>query len=120
MDPDIIQDHPGDCPKCGMKLTAMSHENHGDKRHSDGMEGDFRRRFFITLPLVLSTMLLSANIQKWLGFSLQFKGIEVVLFILGTIIFFFGGIPFFQSAKGELKAKNPGMMTLVAFAITVG
>ena len=120
MDPDVIQDHPGDCPKCGMKLTAMSHGDHEIDRHHEGMEEDFRRRFFITLPLVLLTMLLSSNIQRWLGISLQFKGVELILFLLGTVIFFFGGIPFFQSAKGEIKAKNPGMMTLVAFAITVG
>jgi len=94
MDPDVIQDHPGDCPKCGMKLTAMSHGDHEIDRHHE----DFRRRFFITLPLVLLTMLLSSNIQRWLGISLQFKGVELILFLLGTVIFFFGGIPFFQSA----------------------
>lgn len=120
MDPDVIQDHPGSCWKCGMKLTAMSHKNHEENRRHGGMEEDFRRRFFITLPLVVLTMLLSANIQKWLGFRLDFKGKELVLFLLGTAVFFFGGTPFFQSARGEIKARNPGMMTLVALAITVG
>lgn len=120
MDPDIIKDHPGDCPKCGMKLMPMTHDQHEGGNNHASMEQDFRKRFFITLPLVLATMLLSSNIQKWLGFSLQFSGKEMTLFFIGTTIFFFGGTPFFKSAKGEIKAGNPGMMTLVALAITVG
>ncbi len=120
MDPDIITEQPGNCPKCGMKLvplTAVEHEGHED--HTS-MEKEFRKRFFITLPFVFFTMLLSPNIQKWLGFSLIFEQSEIILFIIGTFIFFFGGIPFFRAAKGELSHKNPGMMTLVALAITVG
>lgn len=121
MDPDIIKEQPGTCPKCGMQLVpfgSSNHEEHGEDHTS--MELNFKRRFFITLPFVLATMLLSQNIQKWFYFTIQFPGREFVLFLLGTFIFFVGGIPFFKSAKGELSAKNPGMMTLVAFAITVG
>ncbi len=119
MDPDVIQDAPGNCPRCGMKLVPMNSEHEGHENHAS-MEKDFRRRFFITLPTVLLTMLLSPNIQKWLHFSINFSGSELLLFALGTFIFFFGGLPFFKGAKGELSSKNPGMMTLVAFAITVG
>ena len=79
-----------------------------------------KKRFFITLPLVLLTMLLSPNIQMWLNFKLDFPGRNLILFILGSVIFFVGGLPFFRAAKGELKAKNAGMMTLVSFSITVG
>lgn len=119
MDPDVIQDGPGNCPKCGMKLVPMTGEHEEHEYHAS-MEKDFRKRFFITLPAVLLTMLFSSNIQKWLHFSLNFPGREFLLFALGTFIFFFGGLPFFKAAKGELSQKNPGMMTLVAFAITVG
>jgi len=120
MDPDIIRDQPGLCPKCGMKLVSMVSSDH--EKHADhtSMEYEFRKRFFITLPFVFLTMLLSPNIQKWLGLSMVFSGRELVLFLIGTFIFFFGGIPFFRSAKGELTNRNPGMMTLVAFAITAG
>lgn len=119
MDPDVIMDHPGDCPKCGMKLIPIASGGHGDHMEM-GMEEDFRRRFFITLPFVLLSMLLSANIQKWLGINFRFTGQELVLFGIGTFIYFFGGFPFFVGAKGELKARNAGMMSLVALAITVG
>jgi len=120
MDPDVIQEKPGNCPKCGMKLVPLNASEHeGHEMHSS-MEQEFKKRFFITLPFVLLTMLLSPNIQMWLGFQLIFPGRELVLFLIGTFIFIFGGIPFFKSAKGELSSKNPQMMTLVAFAITVG
>ncbi len=119
MDPDVITEKPGDCPKCGMKLVPMTSSHEGHEDHSS-MEKDFRRRFFITLPLVLITMLLSPNIQKWLGFQAVFTGLAILQFVIGTFIYFFGGIPFFKAAKGELSKRNPGMMTLVAFAITVG
>ena len=120
MDPDIIQDKPGNCPKCGMKLVALTSGEHEGQNHHASMEQDFKKRFFITLPLVLLTMFLSPNIQKWLGININFAGRDLILFATGTFIFFFGGIPFFQGAKGELSARNAGMMTLVALAITVG
>ncbi len=123
MDPDVIQDAPGNCPKCGMDLVPMDAggEVYGHEAHrGKGAEQDFRRRFFITLPFVLLAMALSPNIQKWLGFHLDFGGKEFVLFLVGTFIFFFGGLPFFKASKGELSHKNPAMMTLVAFAITIG
>lgn len=122
MHPDIIKEQPGKCPKCGMDLYPMSPEGHDHDKHEDhaSMEYDFKKRFFITLPLVLLSMLLSPMIQMWLNINFIFPGRELVLFLIGTSIFFYGGLPFFKGAKGELFSKNPGMMTLVAFAITVG
>lgn len=119
MDPDIILDKPGDCPKCGMKLTPLKEEYDGHENHSS-MEQEFKKRFFITLPFVILAMILSPNIQNWLSLGIDFAGREIALFVIGTFIFFYGGLPFFRGAKGELFAKNAGMMTLVALAITVG
>jgi len=120
MDPDVIKEKAGSCPKCGMELVPLNTGDHADHTDHVSAELDFKRRFFITLPFVLSAMLLSPNIQKWAGISLVIPGRELILFIIGTFIFFFGGLPFFKAAKGELTHRNPGMMTLVAFAITVG
>lgn len=129
MDPDIIRDKPGNCPKCGMELTgiqssefssAMQNQNSGEGKGHSSMEEDFKRRFFVSLPLVIVVILLSPNIQKWLGIAFDFLGRDFILFTLGTFIFFFGGFPFFQGAKGEIRTRNFGMMTLVALAITAG
>jgi len=120
MDPDIISDKPGSCPKCGMELVAMEmNESHTHEKHFS-MEDDFRRRFTITLPFVILSILLSPNIQTWFRFDLNFPGREFLLFVIGTFIFFIGGTPFFKGARGEIKARNAGMMTLVALGITAG
>lgn len=120
MDPEIIQDKPGKCPKCGMDLVPMYIEGHEGHPGHASMEYDFKKRFFATLPLVFLTMLLSPSIQMWFGYELSFPGRDFVLFLIGTFIFFVGGLPFFKATKGELSARNPAMMTLVAFAITAG
>lgn len=124
MDPDVISDKPGECPKCGMELVPMDtgEEAYGHEAHrGKGAEQDFKRRFFITLPFVLLVMALSPNIEKWLGLgNIIFSGKELITFLVGTFIFIYGGIPFFKASRGELSHKNPAMMTLVAFAITVG
>ncbi len=121
MDPDVISDKPGRCPKCGMNLVLLEAGGDHNARAamSGGAEQDFKRRFFITLPLVLLVMALSSNIQQWLGFRIVFSGQGFVVFLVGTFMYLYGGLPFFKAAKGELSHKNPAMMTLVAFAITV-
>ncbi|MCL4419090.1 MAG: cadmium-translocating P-type ATPase [Patescibacteria group bacterium] len=123
MDPDVIKDEPGKCPKCGMDLVPLVRSNHTKHTEHQGhksAEDDFKKRFFVTLPIVIAVMLLSPNIQKWLGFSINFLSRDILIFILGTFIFFFGGLPFFKAARGEIATRSFGMMTLVALAITVG
>ncbi len=122
MDPDVISDHPGECPKCGMNLVPMDMGGHdGSDAHAGhgGAEQDFKRRFWITLPFVLVAMALSPNIQLWFHFEWTVPGGSLWLFLIGAFVFSYGGWPFFKAAKGELTHKNPAMMTLVAFAITV-
>lgn len=119
MDPDIISKEPGNCPKCGMKLMPIQKGHEGHSQHI-GMEESFKRRFFLTLPLTILVMALSPMIQQWFGFSINFPGIEIVTFLLTSIIVFWAGLPFYQMAKGEIKAKNYGMMTLVSLAVLAG
>ena len=120
MHPQIVQDEPGKCPLCGMTLVPLSktisHSGHGS--HSSGI-ADFKKRFYVVLALTIPIMLLSEMIQHWLGIHFSFLGSKYVLFFLSSIVFFYGGWPFLKGLVGELRAKNPGMMTLVGFAISV-
>ena len=100
-----------------MKMNpAMGHEGHN---HHKMMIDDFRKRFFVVLALTIPIMVLSPMIQHWLNLHIEFTGSKYILFALSTIVFLYGGFPFFKGLVSELKSKAPGMMTLVAFAITV-
>ena len=80
---------------------------------------DFKKRFKISLLITVPILVLSPLIQGFLGYSLEFAGSKYLLFLLSTIIFFYGGWPFLTGLKDELSDKNPGMMTLIALAISV-
>lgn len=120
MHPQIVQDGPGKCPLCGMTLVPLAkpkrHEGH--KEHTSGI-ADFKRRFYVVLLLTIPIMLLSEMIQHWLNIHISFPGSKYVLLALSSFVFFYGGWPFLKGLVGELQAKNPGMMTLVGFAISV-
>jgi Cu2+-exporting ATPase len=120
MHPQIVQDGPGHCPICGMTLVPLVKSKTDDphKAHHAGID-DFRRRFFVVLVLTIPIMLLSEMIQHWLNISIQFPGSKYVLLILSTFVFFYGGGPFLKGLVNEVKVRNPGMMTLIGFAITV-
>ena len=123
MHPHIIKDAPGKCPLCGMKLEPVagvgSDATHGKHNMHSGMIADFKKRFYVVLVLTLPIMLLSEMIQQWLHFNITFTGSKYVLLSLSTIVFFYGGWPFLKGLVDETKAKNPGMMFLIGFAITV-
>lgn len=119
MDPEIIKEELGRCPKCGMDLAPIKNEHESHENHA-GMEESFKKRFFISLPLVIVILVLSPKIQDWFNFSLKFQGSEFVSFIIATFIVFWAGLPFFQMAKGEIRARAFGMMTLVSLAVLSG
>jgi P-type Cu2+ transporter len=93
----------------------MGHVGHD---HHKMMISDFRRRFYVTLIITIPVMLLSPMIQHWFGFNISFKGSTYLLFILSSVVFFYGGLPFLKGLVGEIKQKALGMMTLIAVAIT--
>lgn len=91
--------------------------DHGD--HHQQMVEDFRRRFWISLIFTVPLLLFSTTIQGWFGYGIDFPGRGYVIFGLASILFFYGGWPFLKGLVDELKEKQPGMMTLIALAITV-
>jgi Cu2+-exporting ATPase len=80
---------------------------------------DFRKRFIVCLILTLPILVLSPMIQEWMGFSLRFTGSLYLLLALSSSVFFYGGWPFFKGLFEELGGRSPGMMTLIALAISV-
>ncbi|MBA2314882.1 MAG: heavy metal translocating P-type ATPase, partial [Chloroflexi bacterium] len=78
----------------------------------------FRDRFWLTLALTVPVVLLSHDVQTWLGYTIpMFPGSEYLPAILGTIVFLYGGLVFMRGAVGELRDRQPGMMTLISLAI---
>ena len=80
----------------------------------------FRRRFWVSLILTLPVLYFSEQFQEWFGYTaLVFPGVEWVNPVLATVLFFYGGGVFLQGSARELRTGGPGMMTLIALAITV-
>ncbi|WP_144602684.1 copper-translocating P-type ATPase [Algoriphagus algorifonticola] len=102
-------------------MEHSNHQHHQENHHDHHahMIKDFKIRFWISLILTIPILLFSDMIQDWLSFNIQFEGKDYVIFGLASILFFYGGWPFLKGLKEELSDKNPGMMTLIALAITV-
>lgn len=99
--------------------THSEHAGHGGHDHGAMVE-DFRRRFWVTLILTPPVLLLSPMIQHWFGIAetLAFPGDRYVLFVLSSIAYVYGGWPFLTGFMYELRKGQPGMMTLIALAIS--
>jgi Cu2+-exporting ATPase len=108
----------------GMEHHKMHdrHDQHmgmSEHDHHAMMIADFKKRFYVVLALTIPIMLLSTMIQHFMGVSWQFKGSSYILFALSSVVFVYGGWPFLTGLVSEAKARNPGMMFLIGFAITV-
>ncbi len=113
------EDHErGKCVVCGEELNG-EHQTHGEHIHS-GMIHDLKRRFWISLILTIPILVLSPVIQELVGLgeSIRFPGDMYLLFILATLVYFYGGYPFFKGFYSQLKSRVPGMDTLITVAIT--
>jgi Cu2+-exporting ATPase len=80
----------------------------------------FRDKFWLSFALTLPVVFWSADVQHWLGYKApSFPGSKFIAPVLGTIVFFYGGLVFIRGAWDELRGRQPGMMTLISLAITV-
>lgn len=108
----------GKCVVCGEELTE-EHKMEGEHVHA-GMIEDLKKRFIISVIITIPVLILSPTIQELLGLGevLRFPGDLYILFILASIIYFYGGYPFFKGFFSQIKDKTPGMDTLISVAIT--
>lgn len=112
----------GDDGSGGDHGARGKHEAHGGHHdHHAHMVADFRKRFWICLVLSIPVVALAPMIQGLLGLreSLQFPGDSFVQFAFASIVYFYGGWPFLKGLVTELGKRQPGMMTLIALAISV-
>jgi len=104
-------------PHVGHKMSEahMGHDLHAG--HSVAM---FRDKFWLSFALTIPVVLWSSDVQHWLGYTApSFPGSNWIPPILGTVIFFYGGLVFIRGARNELADRKPGMMTLISLGITV-
>jgi len=119
------QDNPGKCPMCGMDLISQKIEkgNHNNKeefnKHAGHHTEDFLKKFWLSLILTLPIVFYSDVFVNFTKIQLPtFNGLNFIILVLTSIVFFYGGFIFLLGAFREIKSKNPGMMTLIALAIS--
>lgn len=133
MHPEMRRDAPGLCPECGMNLLPEKAEPKKRAGH-EGMrmtertafgkhEGHslamFARKFWVSLALTLPVVLQAGLWQRMIGGPFpSFPGSAHLPLVLGSIVFFYGGLVFLQGAVREARARLPGMMTLIAIAVS--
>ncbi|RLP77273.1 heavy metal translocating P-type ATPase [Mycetocola tolaasinivorans] len=96
------------------------HDAHAGHGGHAGHVAVFRRLFWIMLVIAVPVTVLSGMFAHILGYTLpDIPGLPWVSPILGTVMYVWGGKPFLTGAVDELRARKPGMMLLIALAITV-
>ena len=106
--------HPGHPGHPGRDEHA-AHDKHAG--HSVAM---FRDRFWLSLALTVPILIWGHMLPRALGYAPPtFPGAHWLPPVLGTAVFLYGGWPFVQGAAREIRARLPGMMTLIALAISV-
>ncbi len=94
-----------------------AHGSHSGHEHHAAM---FRDRFWLTVALSVPVIFFSEMFQMLLGYRAPtFPGSELIPAVLGTVIFVYGGAPFLRGGLSEARTRRPGMMLLIALAITV-
>lgn len=105
-----------------MNHSAMDHSemDHGAMGgHAHHHHGSFKDIFLKSLPLEIAILLITPLMDIQLPFQIIFPYADVVAAVLATILYIFGGKPFFMGAKDEFNSKAPGMMSLITLGITV-
>ncbi|WP_223156056.1 copper-translocating P-type ATPase [Desemzia incerta] len=114
-------DH-GDMDHSKMNHSNMDHDgmNHGDMghgNHHEHMVADFRKRFWVALVFTIPITLLSEFMMMLFNYEISFVGDNILLFLMSSFVFFYGGKPFLTGAWSEFKSRTPGMMMLISLAI---
>ncbi|WP_449458986.1 copper-translocating P-type ATPase [Streptococcus suis] len=123
------QEHPHEEGLHANHHSHHTHDSHDAHQHHQGHDhdmmehgghmmhmGDMNTKLKVAVAIMIPLLAISPIAGLTL---LRFPGVELVQLILGSIIFFYSGTPFFNGARGELRAKKPAMMTLISMGIIV-
>ncbi len=104
----------------GARDHAAHASGEGHDKHAGHSVAMFRTRFLVSLVLTIPALIWEPMLQDWFGYTApQFPGSQYIPALFGTLVFLYGGLVFLQGAVRELRSKTPGMMTLIALAISV-
>ncbi|KFN52253.1 hypothetical protein N790_00355 [Arenimonas malthae CC-JY-1] len=112
MHPEIVQDGPGTCPKCGMALEPMLPSLEEDENPE---LADFTRRFWSTLPATLMVLTLAMFGHQWDGMDATTRSwLELAL---ATPVVLWAGWPFFVRGLASVRTRNLNMWTLIGTGV---
>ncbi|WP_186756409.1 heavy metal translocating P-type ATPase [Echinicola salinicaeni] len=102
----------------------MEHHNHSNSNNKhegnhDHMLDNFKKRFWVSILLTVPILFHSKMVQGWLGVDFGYSGDGYVLFVISSVVYFYGGWPFLKGLISEVRKGKPAMMTLISLAITV-
>jgi Cu2+-exporting ATPase len=116
----MLGTHEGMIGDGGHATLGGGHETHGGGRHEGHSVADFRMRFWVSLALTVPVILLSRNLPFVpVERLVPLPGADWFLLALSTVLYAYGGRPFLRGLVREMRDRAPGMMTLVAVAISV-
>lgn len=120
-EPALPEDSAQPAPRTRVSgVPAHRDEHAGHDKHAGHSVAMFRRKFWLSLVLTLPTLVWGHMLQRVLGYTApHFPGAMWIPPVFGTAVFVFGGWVFIQGAIRELRDRLPGMMTLIALAISV-
>lgn len=114
-----VTDHHGSPSHHGHD-SHDEHSGHGGHGGHGDHAAMFKSKFWLSLALSIPVVFFSPMFADFLGYTLpEFPGAEWIAPVLGTVIYIYGGMPFLTGGWSELKSRQPGMMLLIAMAITV-
>ncbi|MDL2404182.1 heavy metal translocating P-type ATPase [Rhizobium calliandrae] len=117
MHPEVVSDHPGDCPKCGMALEPMGLPSADEGPNPELI--DFSRRLWISaalsLPLLIIGMgpMIGLPFRDWIGDPIA----TWVELFLATPVVLWAALPFFRRAWTSLANRSPNMWTLIGLGV---
>ncbi len=114
-------DHTGHTGHTGQSghASRSGHDDEAPVHDHTGHADVFRRLFWWNLLLAVPVVVFSSSVQEWFGYGIDLPGADLVPPVVGTLVFVWGGRPFLTGGVHEARARRPGMMLLIALAISV-